>query len=226
MPVFFQMTCSGLNSINKRALPEISQKLLLNIAYSYGQTPLTKEQLLALLNINRKIISRLLYKIILSGWLVNIEEDDAVAIIKNNELNTISNNKANNTYNTNNADNTKQSLYRIIDTEKHSILLSDREGLVVASSGFSEEQSLFFAAQSTELAKQYLSESDPSESDQKQSKETPFPIFSQMNGHEFNLDCRLIQITGLFFIVTTIEKTALNEAAYFNLMTHLLRRYA
>ncbi|MCK5697742.1 MAG: hypothetical protein KAI02_06245 [Gammaproteobacteria bacterium] len=207
MAVFFQMTYSGLNSINKRSLPDASQKLLLNIVYTYGQIPFTKEQLFSLLTIDRKIISRLLYNILLSGWLVNVEEHDALAIINNNSTNK-----------------PQDSLYDLIDkidSDKHSIVLSDKQGLVVASSGFSKEQSLSFATQATELAQQYYADNS-----NQQKIETLFPVFNQIHHQDLIFECRLIQINGIFFVITTLEKTALNETAYFDLMTHLLRRYA
>lgn len=215
MPVFFKMTCKGLDSINGGSLAEPAQVLLLKILYHHGQNPLTMEQLLDYLGTDRKTATRILYKMLHSGWLINIEENLVAAMI-NKESSKDKQARA------------LPSLGNVVDDNQ--LVLSEQHGLVISTLGFSSEQSVILAATAAELLKKHdqkISDFDHKGFDHEDSdhNKTVFPVFFNFNWRDLTVESRLIQVHGLCFIITSKSTSTLNNELYFDLISNLLRRY-
>lgn len=209
MPVFFKMSGRGLASINRSTLSEPIQILLFKILCNHGQMPLTMEQLFAYISAengsDRKIAARFLYKMLHSGWLLNIEEDEVSTTVTNEPP----------------AENSAQIIASLQDVVNNNhIILSEQYGLLIASLGFSDEQSINLAANVAELIKnhsQKFSEND--------FENTAFPFLAKFKWQDVELEVRLFQIHDLCFVITTKSTSILNETLYFNLIFRLIRRY-
>lgn len=200
MPVFFKMSIKGLDSLNKCSSADPQQELLSIIFYNYGQSAFSAQQLFTLTGIEqRKITARLLYKLLHSECLDNLEEDQLEQYDKedNSPVHSLDN----------------------IVSDNY-IILSEQQGLPISSLGFSTEQSITLASQAVEL----LKNSSPEETAHNHLK-TLFPVFAVSHYQQLEVEFRLIQISNLRFIITTKTQSEFNHKLYFTLLYQLVRRY-
>jgi len=200
MPVFFKMSIKGLDSLNKSSSADPQQELLYKIFYNYGQRTFSAQQLFTLNGIEqRKIIARLLYKLLHSECLDNIEDDQI------EQGDTINNSPI-------------LSLENIVNN--NCIILSEQQGLLISSLGFSTEQSITLASQAVELLKNRSAEKTSDHH-----LKSLFPVFAISHYQHLEVEFRLIQIKELRFIITTKTQSKFNHTLYFALLYQLVRRY-
>ena len=206
MPVYFKMSYNGLNDMINGSLTDDNARILLfNLLHLYDRAAVTMEQLFSLLDsklkTDRKTATRLIYKMLHANWLENIEESctlEATPALETEQ------------------DCSLPSLEGV--TNNQAIILSEQNGLLISSRGFSSEQSVLIAAQVAEQLK--LIKDSPSASENRL-----FPITGAFNYQDMKLDYRLIRLQKFCFLVTTRSNTLLDNQHYFNLIANLVRRY-
>jgi len=197
MPVFFKMSIKGLDALNNHFSADPQQELLYKIFYNYGQRAFSAQQLFTLTGIEqRKITARLLYKLLHSESLDNLEDEqvEQYDIEDNTPVNSLEN-IVNDNY----------------------IMLSEQQGLLISRLGFSKEQSNTLASLAVELLKNSCSAEI--------SNNALFPVFAISYYEQLEVEFRLIQISNLHFIITTKSQCELNSELYFTLLFQLVRRY-
>lgn len=196
MSALFKMSFQGLDQINSNSLSEPGNELLFKIFYKFGKRCFSIEQLYSLISLEKKPLIKLVYKLLHEKFIININKEEQVRSTKIHPEIPSLNNIASDNY----------------------ILLSDINGLVLLTSGFTHEQSEHLAAQVTNLINNKISDNKNS-----QEYESPFPIF--MNDDSLNISIRLFKINQLTFYITTKMNVSIYPEDYYDLLCGLVRRY-
>lgn len=199
MSAHFKLNFSGLNYLISSSEVCQDRDFLLNILCNYCHSPVSLSSLQLISDMDRKEITKTLYRLLKKGWLSSSEQ--------------ITESKSD-------FDRYNFSGHLSELSSTGSAILSDMNGLTISSVGFSEKTVTYLTAYTTNL----LKISDAAKKRHTElSNETPWSL--DLKWGELNVMVQLIAIGSTHFALIVGGEPKFDNQAFFQLITILAKRY-
>lgn len=195
----YSLNRSGLDHLISAPSMDEQERFLFSLLSSRGEQPATIEQFVQWTGMSRSQVAATVYKLLRQGWLDNVEGDKpGDASLSTQQL--------------------SEHLSRL--SSRAEVILADRRGLVIASSGFDRQAIDHLAAtaarlltftEATRAANPWMCQGRP--------------WFLRMDCGNSELHIHMVKLNRVDFVFVVGGLPQLDNSAYVNLLARLARRY-